>query len=36
VPGESFGAPGFLRLSYATGDADIEEGIGRIASIIRG
>lgn len=36
VPGESFGAPGFLRLSYATGDADIEEGIGRIAAIIRG
>ncbi len=36
VPGESFGAPGFLRLSYATSDAEIEEGIGRIASIIRG
>ncbi len=36
VPGESFGAPGFLRLSYATGDADIEEGVERIASIIRG
>ncbi len=36
VPGESFGAPGFLRLSYATGDADIETGVERIASIIRG
>lgn len=36
VPGESFGAPGFLRLSYATSDADIEEGVGRIASIIAG
>jgi aspartate aminotransferase len=34
VPGESFGAPGFLRLSYA--DEDIERGIERIAAIVRG
>lgn len=36
VPGESFGAPGFLRLSYATRDDDIERGIERIAAIVRG
>jgi aspartate aminotransferase len=36
VPGESFGAPGFLRLSYATSDEDIESGIERIAAIVRG
>ena len=36
VPGESFGAPGFLRLSYATSDADIEEGVQRIARLIHG
>jgi aspartate aminotransferase len=36
VPGESFGAPGFLRLSYATRDEDIERGIERIAAIVRG
>ncbi|HEY5891451.1 MAG TPA: pyridoxal phosphate-dependent aminotransferase [Acidimicrobiia bacterium] len=36
VPGESFGAPGFVRLSYATSDADIEQGMSRIAALIRG
>ncbi len=36
VPGESFGAPGFIRLSYATSDADIEQGMTRIAALIRG
>lgn len=30
VPGSAFGAPGFMRLSYATSDALIEEGIARI------
>lgn len=30
VPGEAFGSPGYLRLSYALSDADIEEGVGRI------
>ncbi|MBW3666832.1 MAG: pyridoxal phosphate-dependent aminotransferase, partial [Actinobacteria bacterium] len=34
VPGESFGTPGHLRLSYATGVEDIERGMGRIASLI--
>jgi aspartate aminotransferase len=31
VPGEAFGAPGYARLSYALGDDDLAEGIGRIA-----
>jgi aspartate aminotransferase len=30
VPGEAFGAPGFLRLSYATDEATIEAGLTRI------
>jgi aspartate aminotransferase len=30
VPGEAFGAPGFLRLSYALGDEDLVEGISRL------
>jgi len=33
VPGEAFGAPGYLRLSYALGDAAIEEGVGRLAEL---
>ncbi|MGB7859006.1 MAG: pyridoxal phosphate-dependent aminotransferase [Acidimicrobiia bacterium] len=34
VPGESFGTPGFLRLSYALNEADIERGVGQIADLI--
>ncbi len=34
VPGDAFGAPGCLRLSYATSDAVIEEGLRRIRSAI--
>lgn len=34
VPGEAFGTPGFLRLSYALGDADLVEGVGRIAGLL--
>jgi aspartate aminotransferase len=30
VPGEAFGAPGFLRLSYATSIAKIDEGLHRL------
>ena len=30
VPGEAFGAPGYLRLSYALGDDDLIEGVGRL------
>ncbi|HZE51489.1 MAG TPA: pyridoxal phosphate-dependent aminotransferase [Jatrophihabitantaceae bacterium] len=34
VPGEAFGTPGYARLSYALGDADLAEGIGRIAKLV--
>jgi aspartate/methionine/tyrosine aminotransferase len=34
VSGESFGTPGFLRLSYATGEDEIERGVGRIAAML--
>jgi aspartate/methionine/tyrosine aminotransferase len=34
VPGEAFGTPGYLRLSYATSDVDIEEGVGRMAALL--
>ena len=34
VPGEAFGTPGYLRLSYALGDADLVEGVGRIAQLL--
>ncbi len=30
VPGEAFGAPGYLRASYATSEATIEEGLRRL------
>ncbi len=33
VPGEAFGAPGYFRLSYALGDDDLAEGVGRLASL---
>jgi len=33
VPGEAFGTPGYLRLSYALGDDDIIEGIGRLQKL---
>ena len=34
VPGEAFGAPGYARLSFALGDDDLGEGIGRIADFL--
>jgi aspartate/methionine/tyrosine aminotransferase len=34
VPGEAFGTPGYVRLSYALGDEDLAEGIGRIAKLV--
>ena len=34
VPGEAFGTPGYLRLSYATSDSDITEGVGRMAALL--
>ncbi len=34
VPGEAFGTPGFLRLSYALGDDDLRTGVGRMAELL--
>jgi aspartate aminotransferase len=36
VPGDAFGAPGFLRLSYATSMERIEEGLRRLAGFFAG
>ncbi len=33
VPGESFGAPGFIRLSYALADDELERGVTRMLSM---
>lgn len=33
VPGESFGAPGHLRLSYALSDAELERGVTRMLAM---
>ena len=33
VPGEAFGTPGYLRLSYATSDGNISEGITRLQQL---
>ncbi len=34
VPGEAFGIGGAARLSFALGDADLEEGVGRIVDFL--
>jgi aspartate aminotransferase len=34
VPGEAFGTPGYLRLSYALGDDDLVEGVGRMQKLL--
>jgi aspartate/methionine/tyrosine aminotransferase len=34
VPGEAFGAPGYVRLSYALGDDDLGEGVRRVADLL--
>ncbi len=34
VPGEAFGAPGHLRLSYALGDDDLVEGLSRLQTLV--
>ncbi|MFQ3611164.1 MAG: pyridoxal phosphate-dependent aminotransferase [Fimbriimonadales bacterium] len=35
VPGEGFCAPGYIRLSYATSDAIIQQGLARIAEAVQ-
>ncbi|MDX6311262.1 MAG: aspartate aminotransferase [Streptomyces sp.] len=34
VPGEAFGTPGYFRLSYALGDADLEKGVTRLKDLL--
>jgi aspartate aminotransferase len=34
VPGEAFGTPGYLRLSYALSDDDLAEGVGRMQKLL--
>jgi aspartate aminotransferase len=34
VPGEAFGPSGYLRLSYALGDADLAEGVSRLQDFL--
>lgn len=34
VPGEAFGTPGYVRLSYALGDTDLVEGVTRIQKLL--
>jgi aspartate aminotransferase len=34
VPGEAFGTPGYFRMSCALGDADLEEGVTRMAKLL--
>jgi aspartate/methionine/tyrosine aminotransferase len=34
VPGEAFGTPGYLRLSYALGDDDLAEGVARLGKLL--
>ena len=36
VPGSAFGAPGYVRLSYAASQAQIREGVKRIAEAVAG
>ncbi|MEJ7744692.1 MAG: pyridoxal phosphate-dependent aminotransferase [Nocardioidaceae bacterium] len=35
VPGEAFGSPGYVRMSYALGDEDLVEGVSRIQDLLR-
>ncbi|MDQ4084216.1 MAG: pyridoxal phosphate-dependent aminotransferase [Actinomycetota bacterium] len=36
VPGEAFGTPGYVRMSYALGDDDLAEGVTRIQRLLNG
>ena len=33
VPGEAFGTPGYVRMSYALSDKDLAEGITRLQKL---
>jgi aspartate/methionine/tyrosine aminotransferase len=34
VPGEAFGTPGYVRMSYALGDDDLVEGVTRMHKLL--
>ncbi len=34
VPGEAFGAPGYVRFSFALGEDDLVEGLERLAALL--
>jgi len=34
IPGEAFGAPGYLRLSFAVSSDDIREGMARLGTFL--
>jgi aspartate aminotransferase len=34
VPGTAFGAPGYVRISYATSEEEIDRGVQRIATAV--
>jgi aspartate aminotransferase len=34
IPGEAFGTPGYLRMSYALGDDDLAEGVSRMKKLL--
>jgi aspartate aminotransferase len=36
IPGSAFGAPGFIRLSFATADENIQRGLDRLAQALSG
>ena len=34
VPGEAFGSPGYMRLSFALGDEDLVDGVTRLQELL--
>jgi aspartate/methionine/tyrosine aminotransferase len=34
VPGEAFGTPGYVRMSYALSDKDLVEGVTRLQKLL--
>ena len=34
VPGEAFGSPGYMRLSFALGDEDLVDGVTRVQELL--
>ena len=34
MPGEAFGSPGYMRLSFALGDEDLVDGVTRLQELL--